>query len=138
LHDIPLSQAQARLREALEQAGLWQVLGEEEILLDEKALGRTLAGPVWARLSSPHYHASAMDGFAVRSENTSGALPSRPVTLRIDEETAYVDTGDPLPDWANAVIPIENVEPVDDQGAPASDPRRPVAVRVREPQVPWA
>ena len=43
LHDIPLSQAQARLQDALEQAGLWQMLGVEEIPLDEKALGRVLA-----------------------------------------------------------------------------------------------
>ncbi|RPJ50388.1 MAG: molybdopterin biosynthesis protein, partial [Chloroflexi bacterium] len=100
LHDIPLSQAQARLRDALEQAGLWQVLGIEEIPLDENALGRVLAEPVWARLSSPHYHASAMDGFALRAERTAGALPSSPVTLRIDEDSVYVDTGDPLPDWA--------------------------------------
>ena len=137
LHDIPLDQAQARLRLALEGAGLWQVLGEEEIPLDEQALGRVLAGPVWARLSSPHYHASAMDGFALRARSTAGALPSRPVTLRIDEETVYVDTGDPLPDWANAVVPIENVEPVDEAGAPAADPRRPAAVRLREPLAPW-
>jgi putative molybdopterin biosynthesis protein len=137
LHDIPLDQAQARLRQALEGAGLWQVLGEEEIPLNEQALGRVLAGPVWARLSSPHYHASAMDGFALRAQSTAGALPSRPVTLRIDEETVYVDTGDPLPDWANAVVPIENVEPVDDAGAPAPDPRRPAAVRLREPLAPW-
>ena len=59
LHDIPLSQAQAHLQDALEQAGLWQILGVEEIPLDEKALGRVLAAPVWARLSSPHYHAAA-------------------------------------------------------------------------------
>ncbi len=137
LHDIPLDQAQARLRQALEGAGLWQVLGEEEIPLNEQALGRVLAGPVWARLSSPHYHASAMDGFALRAQNTAGALPSRPVTLRLDEETVYVDTGDPLPDWANAVVPIENVEPVDEAGAPAADPRRPAAVRLREPLAPW-
>jgi putative molybdopterin biosynthesis protein len=137
LHDIPLSQAQARLREALEQAGLWQVLAVEEIPLDENALGRVLAEPVWARLSSPHYHASAMDGFALRAERTAGALPSRPVTLRIDEEAAYVDTGDPLPDWANAVVPIENIEPVDEEGSVSPDPRHPFAIRLRDALPPW-
>jgi putative molybdopterin biosynthesis protein len=137
LHDIPLSQAQARLREALEQAGLWQVLGVDEIPLDENALGRVLADPVWARLSSPHYHASAMDGFALRAERTAGALPSRPATLRIDEDAIYVDTGDPLPDWSNAVVPIENVEPIDEEGRVASDPRRPFAIRLRDALPPW-
>ncbi len=48
LHDIPLSQAQARLESALRDADLWRVLGAETILLDENALGRTLAEPVWA------------------------------------------------------------------------------------------
>ncbi len=78
LHDIPLSQAQARLQDALEQAGLWQMLGVEEIPLDEKALGRVLAEPVWARLSSPHYHASAMDGFALRAQSTTGRYAFSP------------------------------------------------------------
>ena len=138
LHDIPLPQAQARFQQALEAAGLWRVLGVDEIPLDERALGRVLAEPVWAKLSSPFYHASAMDGFALRARSTLGAEPSRPVTLRIDEEAAYVDTGDPLPEWANAVAPIEVVEPLDDQNQPASDPRHPLAIRLREPLAPWA
>ena len=137
LHDIPLAQAQARLQQALEEAGLWQVLGVETLPLDENTLGRVLAEPVWARLSSPHYHASAMDGFALRAQSTTGALPSRPVTLRLGEEAGYVDTGDPLPDWANAVVPIENVEPLGEDGQPAADPRRPAAIRLREALPPW-
>lgn len=137
LHDIPLDQAQERLAQALEAAGLGQVLGVETVALDEDAAGRVLAEPLWARLSSPHYHASAMDGFALRAAASQGAQPSRPVTLRIDEEAVYVDTGDPLPDWANAVVPIENVEAVDADGRPAADPRRPYAVRLREALPPW-
>lgn len=137
LHDIPLPQAQTRLREALEAAGLWQILGVDEIPLDENALGRVLAEPVWARLSSPHYHASAMDGFALHAEKTIGALPSRPVVLRVDEEAVYIDTGDPLPDWANAVVPIENTEPVDAEGDLSPDLRHPYAIRLRDPLPPW-
>ncbi len=64
-------------------------------------------------------------------------MPSRPVRLRMDEEAAYVDTGDPLPDWANAVVPIENVEPLDEAGSPAADPRHPYAIRLREALPPW-
>ena len=137
LHDIPLAQAQERFQQALEAAGLWAVLGTEMIPLDERALGRTLAEPLWARLSSPHYHASAMDGFALRAERSEGALPSRPVSLRMGEEAQYVDTGDPLPDWANAVAPIEIVEPLDENGGPAADPRQPYAIRLREALPPW-
>jgi putative molybdopterin biosynthesis protein len=83
LHDIPLPEAQARFRQAIQTADLWRVLGTELIPLDENSLGRVTAKPIWARISSPHYHASAMDGFAVRAITTNGALPSRPITLEI-------------------------------------------------------
>ncbi|HKI53322.1 MAG TPA: hypothetical protein VJ987_04295, partial [Anaerolineales bacterium] len=59
LHDIPLAQAQARLKQALQDADLWRVLGSESIPLDENALGRVTSEAIWARTSSPHYHASA-------------------------------------------------------------------------------
>jgi putative molybdopterin biosynthesis protein len=138
LHDIPLSQAQARLREALQDADLWRVLGTEEILLDENSLGRVTAEPVWAEISSPHYHASAMDGFAVRAVSTNGAMPSTPVTLFVSSQAQYVDTGDPLPEWANAVIPIENVESLDANGEITSVIRQPSSVRIRAAVAPWS
>lgn len=138
LHDIPLNEAQQRLRQALETAGLSGILGAEAIPLDEHALGRVLAEPVWAKISSPHYHASAMDGFAVRAHETDGALVTSPVTLKYNDQTVYVDTGDPLPGWANAVIPIENVEPVDGEAQVAADSRNPAAIRIRAAVPPWA
>jgi putative molybdopterin biosynthesis protein len=138
LHDIPLSQAQARLKEALQEADLWRALGEEEIILDENALGRVTSEAVWARISSPHYHASAMDGFALRALSTSGAMPSTPVSLEVGSEAQYVDTGDPLPDWANAVIPIENVESLDEHGNISNDIRHPFIIRIRASVPPWA
>ena len=138
LHDIPLPQAQARLKQALQDAGLWRVLGVEEIPLDENALGRVTAEPIWAKLSSPHYHASAMDGFAVRAASTNGALPSKPITLQIGPQAQYVDTGDPLPEWANAVIPIENVESLDEQGEITANIREPLEIRLRASVAPWS
>jgi len=138
LHDIPLSQAQARLRQALQDAGLWRVLGTEDILLDENALGRVTAEPIWAEISSPHYHASAMDGFAVRAVSTNGAMPSAPVTLFVGSQAQYVDTGDPLPEWANAVIPIENVESLDANGDITAAIRQPSSVRIRAAVAPWS
>lgn len=141
LHDIPLEQAKSRLREALQQAGLWQVLGEQQIPLDEQAAGRVLSRPVWAVQSSPHYHASAMDGFAVRAEATAGASPAEPVLLVLNRDVpgaAYVDTGDPLPGWANAVIPIELVEPLEEDGQAARNPRQPSALRIRAAVTPWS
>lgn len=137
LHDIPLPQAQARLDQALVESGLSDRLGVEEIPLDENALGGVLAEPVWAIISSPHYHASAMDGFAVRWQDTDGAMPTAPITLHYGEQALYVDTGDPLPDWANAVIPIENIEPLDEQGDLHPDLRQPYAIRIRAALTPW-
>lgn len=145
LHDIPLSQAQARLQQALQAADLWRVLGTETIPLDENALGRVTAEPIWAKISSPHYHASAMDGFAVRAEDTSGAQPTAPVQLAVGSEplsasrgrAQYVDTGDPLPEWANAVIPIENTEPLDENGQISPAVRSPAFIRIRAAVAPW-
>jgi putative molybdopterin biosynthesis protein len=137
LHDIPLPEALARLSQALKAAGRDGILGIEEIPLDEHALGRVLAEPIWAKISSPHYHASAMDGFALRAEDTAGAMPSAPITLALGDQAAYVDTGDPLPAWANAVVPIENVEPMDGSGQVAADARHPAAIRLRAALPPW-
>jgi putative molybdopterin biosynthesis protein len=138
LHDIPLSQAQSRLREALQDADLWRVLGTESIPLNENALGRVTAEPIWAEISSPHYHASAMDGFALRAVSTNGSMPSAPVTLFIGPEAQYVDTGDPLPEWANAVIPIENVESLDENDQITKDIRGPKTIRIRAAVAPWS
>lgn len=143
LHDIPLPEAQQRLQAALNAAGLGGRLATEEIPLDERALGRVLAEPVWAKISSPHYHASAMDGFAVRAAETVEAMPNAPVTLTYgtltgEGQATYLDTGDPLPHWADAVIPIENIEPVDAQGHLATDNRRPYAIRIRAAITPWS
>jgi len=137
LHDIPLPKAQARLNAALAEASLDGSLPTEIIPLDENALDRILAEPVWAKISSPHYHASAMDGFAILAKETNGALQTKPISLDYGTQTEYVDTGDPLPAWANAVIPIENVEPLGEDGSPADDPRSPHTIRIRAAAPPW-
>jgi putative molybdopterin biosynthesis protein len=138
LHDIPLAQARAALWASLVAAGRAGVLGVEELPLDEHLLGRVLAEPVWAKISAPHYHASAMDGFAVRTADTAGAQPNTPKTLLYGQHTSYVDTGDPLPDWADGVIQIENSEPITAAGSPAHDtPRQPHAILIREAIPPW-
>lgn len=137
LDDIPLTEALQRLNSAVDKVGKEGVLREEEIFLDEKAVGRITAAPVWAKISSPHYHSSAMDGFAVRSVDTDGASETVPVRLKLDSQAAYVDTGDPLPSWANAVIPIEQVEPIREDGSLAENPRAPELVRIRTSFPPW-
>ena len=113
LQDIPLDEAWARLIKALEEIGRWQPLPGEVVPLDQ-ALGRVTAKPVWARLSSPHYHAAAMDGYAVRSAELATASDNAPVRLNLgaDGPARYVDTGDALPAWADAVVPIENSQSI--------------------------
>ncbi len=137
LEDIPIEEARERLYQALRAAGKRGVLGTETISLDQRAAGRVLAEPIWAKISSPHYHASAMDGFAVNAENTYGALETAPLVLEYGEQAIYLDTGDPLPSWANAVIAIENVEPLDSSGQIAGNPRSPAAIRIRAAAKPW-
>lgn len=111
LENIPLDEAWRRLREALEQSSKWHPLAGEDLVLDD-ALERVTAQPVWAALSSPGYHASAMDGYAVRSVDTIGAAEGNPKQLAIGPQgpAAYVDTGDPVPAWADAVIMIEQTQ----------------------------
>ncbi|MDF1499981.1 MAG: molybdopterin biosynthesis protein [Anaerolineales bacterium] len=132
LHDIPLREALDRFEDALEAANLLKPLAGEPISL-EQALGRITAQPVWAQISSPHYHSAAMDGYALRANDTAGASDRNPASLSLDGQAAYVDTGDPLPDWADAVVPVENVEIVETEHAGDRVP----AIRVLSGTSPW-
>jgi putative molybdopterin biosynthesis protein len=125
LDDIPLDEARARLENALRHAGRWEALPGEAVPLAD-ALGRITAEPVWARLSSPHYHAAAMDGYAVRAAATRGATETRPVRLVINQDALPVNTGDPLPPGMDAVIMIEDVQ------SPATD-----AIEIRAAVAPY-
>lgn len=86
------------------------------------ALGLVLAKDVVAPLSLPVFDNSAMDGYAVRAEDTAAATPERPVTLPVAEDipagrtdqltlesgTAHrIMTGAPLPAGATAIVPVE-------------------------------
>jgi len=75
--------------------------------------GRVSADPVFARVSSPNFNASAMDGIAVRAKATFGASEANPMRLRKDKDFIYVDTGDPITDPYDAVIMIEDVVEID-------------------------
>jgi len=78
------------------------------------SLGRVTSRPIRAINSVPHYHGAAMDGYAVKAGDTFGAGDATPVRLRVGESAHPVDTGDPLPDGADAVIMIEQVQLVGD------------------------
>ncbi len=108
LEDLPLEEAFGRFMDHLRRTGALEPCRAEVIPVEE-AQGRVTAGPVYARLSSPHYNASGVDGVAVRSQDTYGASETSPVHLAVGEQAAVVDTGDPLPPGFDAVIMIEDV-----------------------------
>ncbi|MBI4311555.1 MAG: molybdopterin biosynthesis protein [Chloroflexi bacterium] len=114
LEDIPLEEAEARLWAALEESGFLRPTKVEEVPLEEAA-GRVTAGPVWAQTSSPHYHSAAMDGVAVRAEDTYGASRTSPKRLALGEQGQWVDTGNAIPPQFNAVIMVEDVQRIGEQ-----------------------
>jgi len=138
LHDIPFEQAMGKFLERIEESGWGRLHASESIPVDEKAVGRTLTEPAWAQISSPHYHASAMDGFALKAENSNSAAPTNPLILSCTDQAIYVDTGDPVPEWANAVIPIEDIESLDLKSNLAHDRRKPDRIRIRSSVTPWS
>ncbi|MFQ5895950.1 MAG: molybdopterin biosynthesis protein, partial [Nitrospinota bacterium] len=77
------------------------------------SLGRVTAEPLYARISSPHFHAAAMDGVAACAEDTFGASPASPLRLRLGAQAHWVDTGDPLPPGTDAVIMVEHLHQPD-------------------------
>lgn len=87
--------------------------------------GRVLAEAVTADVDVPGFPRSAMDGFAVRGEETFGASDYDPLTLRVvglslpgrphagelgRGEAVRIMTGAPLPDGADAVVMAEVCE----------------------------
>ncbi|WP_027340684.1 molybdopterin biosynthesis protein [Halonatronum saccharophilum] len=76
-------------------------------------LNRITAKPILAKVSAPHYHASAMDGIAVKAERTAGASEKNPIRLQKDKDYKLIDTGDPIPEEFNAVVMIEDVNIID-------------------------
>ncbi|MFQ5425928.1 MAG: gephyrin-like molybdotransferase Glp [Gaiellales bacterium] len=86
----------------------------------ERASGRVMAEAALARTDLPPFASSAMDGYAVRSEDTNGG----PVTLRVvgaapagepsqrvlaAGEAITISTGAVVPGGADAVVPLERV-----------------------------
>ena len=108
LDDLPWEEALENYLTYLEGIGALHP-GRPESINVEEALGRVTAAPVYARISSPHYHASAMDGMAVKSVDTYGASETTPKHLKVGAEAVLVDTGEPLPAGCDAVIMIEDM-----------------------------
>jgi molybdopterin molybdotransferase len=92
-------------------------LEAEEVPLAEAA-GRVLAGPATAAVDLPSFPASAMDGFAIRAGDVPATLPvvgriaaGRPsLDALATGQAMAIATGGVVPDGADAVVPIEDVE----------------------------
>lgn len=125
LEDLALGEARRRFAAALEWAGGLIRPAPERVGL-RQARGRVTAAPIWARISAPHYHAAAMDGIAVRAADTVGATDSAPLHLQLETQARWVDTGDPLPPEADAVIMAEHVQSLADD-----------RVEIRAAVAPW-
>ena len=102
--------------ETVSQAGYYKDLPTVNLPVDD-SLGRVAARAVYAEQSVPHYNGAAMDGIAVRSRDTFGVSEMNPRRLKLAEMNEslaegcamVVDTGDCLPQSADAVIMIEDV-----------------------------
>jgi putative molybdopterin biosynthesis protein len=113
LKNIPLSEAIEKWSEKIESEKVGP-LGPESIPV-EQSLRRITSEAIFARLSSPFYHASAMDGYAVRYADTFGASETVPKRLQYGTQAVYVNTGDPMPEGFNAVIMVEDVNIINEK-----------------------
>jgi putative molybdopterin biosynthesis protein len=91
-----------------------------------ESVGRILAQPIQAKISSPHFNAAAMDGVAVKAEITFGASETAPKTLTVDRDVFYVNTGHVMPADTDAVIMIEHVLVLDEN-----------QIEIDKPVFPW-
>jgi molybdopterin molybdotransferase len=112
---IPLEQARARM------LGRVEPLSSQRRLLHE-AHGCVTVSDLASPIDLPSFPSSAMDGFAIRAADVTGAAPDRPVPLRIagrvrmgrppegpvgPGEAVAIPTGGPIPDAADCVMPME-------------------------------
>ena len=116
---LPYLQARSRVLDAVRP-------GPEELVPLERARGRATRRPLVAGLALPPFRNASMDGAAVRAADllTAG---SRPVELPVRAaiaagsppsalaagSCAWIMTGAPVPEGADAVVPIEELEPMD-------------------------
>src|SRR5512136_2476053 len=97
-------------------------LGQEKVdILD--SLGRFIGEDIYANRNIPPRDNSAMDGYALRWENTRGASRARPIVLNVIEDlpagaiprkivgkgqSSRTMTGAPIPDGDDAVVRMED------------------------------
>lgn len=92
----------------------------EAIVPLNEALNRISATDLTAKKDLPRFNKSAVDGYALKARDTTGASQFTPVTFQMTEnaeifskQAKQIWTGNPLPKGANAVAMIENTKKTD-------------------------
>ncbi|MDF2883113.1 MAG: putative molybdopterin biosynthesis protein MoeA/LysR substrate binding- protein [Clostridiaceae bacterium] len=85
------------------------IKGEMETISTSEAAGRVSFSPMAAKMSSPFYNSSAMDGIATISTKTYGASDRSHIELIEGVDYIVVDTGDPIPKEFDCVIMVEDL-----------------------------
>jgi len=103
------------------------------------ATGMALSHDVVAPLSLPVFDNSAMDGYAVRAEDVEAAAADTPMSLVVTEDIPAgrtdpltlmpgaahrIMTGAPVPDGADAIVPVESTDAGTDIVTVSAAPRR--------------
>ena len=93
-----------------------------EVVSLNKAAGRVLASSIISTVKVPNFNRSAMDGYAIRGEETFGAAPYSPLDFKVlglslpgkpfegcvtNQTAVRIMTGAPMPEGADSVIPVE-------------------------------
>lgn len=118
--------------------GAARVLADEDVAVHD-SVGRFLAAQPIARISNPFMDSVGLDGFAVQASDArelgsvlrlvGRGFPGRPFDAVLESgEAIVVSTGAPLPMGADAVVPLEEVEPL------SEDPTR---IRLLHRVRPW-
>ncbi len=131
---ISLSDARAHIARAL------QPIDRTERIPIARAGRRALASDVISPVDVPPFDRAAMDGYAVRAEDTFGATAGAPKDLRCLEqvftgqmptraigpgECSEVATGAPMPDGADAVVMVEETDKDEDGSVHVFTPAHP-------------
>ncbi|HXD69208.1 MAG TPA: gephyrin-like molybdotransferase Glp [Gaiellales bacterium] len=130
----PLLRPAEGLRLILEHA---PALPVEEVAVSADLAGRVLAADVHAAVSLPPFDTSAMDGYTVRAADLRGG--GVPIAFRLGAgdrprplppgSAAGIATGAPLPEGADAVVPVEVAR--EEEGRLVADPPQ-VGAHIRE------
>jgi putative molybdopterin biosynthesis protein len=97
-----------------------------EILDVVRSKSRVLAKPAIAVVSSPNFHAAAMDGIAVDAKITFGVSEDTPKKIFPFKDAFWVNTGYAMPEGTNSVIMIEHLNIIDED-----------TVEIEAPVFPW-